>query len=339
MISTRRSTQGLLNTLRFNKVSWTTGNPYNVRWQYKWRPAYYTYLKDGFEPTKVNKPEDSPAVRPPFYNIVQDALYRVFPSLKTIYHRSGRFQDPFQIAVLPSISLFFYQFWDLALGFKGLTILPWMLFWTRVRDRTLDPEINEVHLRDIIHHNAELGALFKPETIHLLDYDLEYDTGLPCEKKFPEFKNGFFRFFNNDTHMTTGFFKFGDLESGATMTLHVRSAPRRSRPCPSTASSATRSASPSTSTTSAQTSPTTDSSRKSSSSTRRPSSRRRDPSSSSSELVIATNTSTCAINPPSIPPAASTNSIQYHLHPPQLPLHYPCSYPFPIPLPTLEDGN
>jgi hypothetical protein len=50
---------------------------------------------------------------------------------------------------------------------------------------------------------------------------MEYDTGFPCEKKFPEFKNKFFRFFNNDTHMCTGFFKFGDLESGATMTLHV----------------------------------------------------------------------------------------------------------------------
>lgn len=221
MISTRRSGQALLQAVRYNKVSWTTGNPYNVRWQYKFRPAYYTYLKDNFEPTNVGKPEDSPATRPPFYTYLQDLLYRVFPALKTIYYRSERYQDPFQIFVLPSLSLFFYQFWDLAAGFKGLTILPWMLFWTRIRDKTLDPEINEVHLRDFIHQNPELGQLFKPETIHLMDYDMEYDTGFPCEKKFPEFKNKFFRFFNNDTHMCTGFFKFGDLESGATMTLSV----------------------------------------------------------------------------------------------------------------------
>jgi hypothetical protein len=45
----------------------------------------------------------------------------------------------------------------------------------------------------------------------LLDYELEYETGYLDEKKFPEFKNGYFRFFNNDTHLTTGFFKFGDL--------------------------------------------------------------------------------------------------------------------------------
>ncbi len=60
---------------------------------------------------------------------------------------------------------------------------------------------------------------------------MEYDQGFPCEKKFPEFKNGFFRFFNNDTHMTSGFFKFGDLESGATMTLHVKKIISRSKPC------------------------------------------------------------------------------------------------------------
>ncbi len=142
MISTRGAAKNLLQAVRYNKVSWTTGNPYNVRWQYKWRPAYYTYLKDGFEPTRVGKPEDTPVTRPPFYTYLQDVLYRVFPGLKTIYHRSERFQDHFQIFVLPSLSLFFYQFWDLALGFKGLTVLPMMLFWTRIRDKTGDPDIN-----------------------------------------------------------------------------------------------------------------------------------------------------------------------------------------------------
>ena len=60
---------------------------------------------------------------------------------------------------------------------------------------------------------------------------MEYDTGFPNEKKFPEFKNKFFRFFNNDTHMCTGFFKFGDLESGATMTLQVDLMIFRSKLC------------------------------------------------------------------------------------------------------------
>lgn len=73
----------------------------------------------------------------------------------------------------------------------------------------------------MIHEHPEIGALFKPETIHILDYDLEYDEGYPDEAKFPEFNNSVFRFFNSDTSMCTGFFKFGDLESGATMNLKV----------------------------------------------------------------------------------------------------------------------
>jgi hypothetical protein len=77
-------------------------------------------------------------------------------------------------------------------------------------------------LRDMIHQNEELGKLFKPESIHVMDYDLEWDQGYPCETKFPEFKNKFWRFFNSDTHMCTGSFKFGDLESGATMNLKVK---------------------------------------------------------------------------------------------------------------------
>jgi hypothetical protein len=73
----------------------------------------------------------------------------------------------------------------------------------------------------MIYSNPEITKLFNEDTIHVMDYDCEYDKGYPCEKKFPEFKNTFWRFFNNDTHMTTGFFKFGDVESGAIMNLKV----------------------------------------------------------------------------------------------------------------------
>lgn len=141
MISTSRAGCSLLRKTQF-AASWTSGNPYNVRWQYKWKPAYYTYLRDGFEPTRVPKPEDTPAVSAPFYTYYQDFLYRTFPSLKHMYQQSSRFQDPFQLYVLPSLSIFFYQFWDLAVGFKAFTIMPWMLFWTRVRDRIIEPDVN-----------------------------------------------------------------------------------------------------------------------------------------------------------------------------------------------------
>jgi hypothetical protein len=74
----------------------------------------------------------------------------------------------------------------------------------------------------MIHKNPEISALFKPETIHILDYDLEYDEGIPDTAKFPEFENKLWRFFNVDGSFTTGFFKFGDVESGATMNLKVK---------------------------------------------------------------------------------------------------------------------
>jgi hypothetical protein len=129
----------------------------------------------------------------------------------------------FHVSILHKIafSLFFYQYYELSVGFKMLTFFPLFIFYTRLRDKCIDPDIKEMWLRDFVHQNPELGKLFKPESIHVLDHDIEWDQGYPCEKKFPEFKNQFWRFFNSDTHMTTGFFKFGDLESGATMTLRV----------------------------------------------------------------------------------------------------------------------
>jgi len=49
--------------------------------------------------------------------------------------------DPFQMYVLPSLSFFFYQFWDASFGFKVFTILPAAVFYTRMRDRCGDPDI------------------------------------------------------------------------------------------------------------------------------------------------------------------------------------------------------
>ena len=77
------------------------------------------------------------------------------------------------------------------------------------------------YLRDMLYKNDEITAYFNEETLHILDYDCEYDKGFPDPEKFPEFNNRVFRFFNNDTSMTTGFFKIGDVETGAVMNLKV----------------------------------------------------------------------------------------------------------------------
>lgn len=164
------------------------------------------------------------------------------------WNRRHRVADNFQVFVLPGTSLFFSMFWDAAFGFKLMTILPLALFYTRLRDRCIDPDIKETFLRDMVYQNAEIAELFKPETTHVLDYDLEYDRGLPDDAKFPEFRNKLWRFFNTDPMFTTGFFKFGDLESGATMHLKVRQSLLSSKQCQPRATTGTRWASPTTST-------------------------------------------------------------------------------------------
>lgn len=110
-----------------------------------------------------------------------------------------------------------------------LSALPWFVLYVRARDRCLDPDFKETYLRDMMWSNKELTKYFSEETMHVLDYDCEYDKGYPCPEKFPEFSNKVWRFFNNDTGMTTGFFKCGDVETGATMNFKFKTMPAPGR--------------------------------------------------------------------------------------------------------------
>jgi len=58
-----------------------------------------------------------------------------------------------------------------------------------------------------------------------MDYQCEFDVGFGDLNKFPEYNNKAYRFFNTDTGHTTGLFKFGDVESGATMLLKFKTMP------------------------------------------------------------------------------------------------------------------
>jgi len=212
------------NSVR-NKISWDTSNPYNKRWHYKWKHSWYTYLRDSQEHEYIRKPEDSRDANPLMWAWIQDGMLRGFPGLKCWWDRRARMFDPFQIYLLPSISLFMYQFADVAFGFKWLSILPWFLFYTRLRDKTLDPDFKETYLRDMIYRNPTIAKYFAEETIHVMDYECEYDKGFGDPNKFPEYNNKVYRFFNTDTGHTTGHFKFGDVESGATMLLKFKTMP------------------------------------------------------------------------------------------------------------------
>lgn len=141
------------------------------------------------------------------------------------YERRHRMYDNFSLYCLPGVSFFNSLFWDLNFGFKVLTILPMAILYTRTRDKTFDPDMKETYLREMIYNNEEIKKHFADETIHVMDYDFEYEKGLPCAEKFPEFDNKLFRFFNTDTSMCSGHFVFGDVESGATMRVDIKTMP------------------------------------------------------------------------------------------------------------------
>lgn len=100
-----------------NKISWYNSNPYNQRWQYKWKHAYYTYPKDSQEHTYVHKPEDSKEGVPLFWNYVQDITQRWIPGVRCWWDRRHRMYDNFTLYFLPGTSVFLYQFGHLHWGF------------------------------------------------------------------------------------------------------------------------------------------------------------------------------------------------------------------------------
>ena len=82
----------------------------------------------------------------------------------------------------------------------------------------------EVWVLDQVFKNEKLRELFSPETYHIMDFDQEWESGLD-NPFFPEYKTSVARFFNTDCNTTTGRYKFGDVESGAMMTLHFKTMP------------------------------------------------------------------------------------------------------------------
>lgn len=95
---------------------------------------------------------------------------------------------------------------------------------SRIRDKGMEPTIDEVNVLDTVFANEKLRALFSPETYHVIDFDQEWEQGLD-NPYFPEYRTNTAKFFNTDMNTTVGSYKFGDLESGATMTLHFKTMP------------------------------------------------------------------------------------------------------------------
>ena len=95
---------------------------------------------------------------------------------------------------------------------------------TRIRDKGAEPTIDEIAVLDQVFANEKLRAHFSPESYHIIDFDQSWDEGLD-NPYFPEYRTNMAKFFNADMNTTTGMYKFGDLDSGATMTLHFKTMP------------------------------------------------------------------------------------------------------------------
>ena len=95
---------------------------------------------------------------------------------------------------------------------------------SRIRDRGAEPTVDEVFVLDTLFANEKLRGLFSPETYHVMDFDQEWEADR-SNPLFPEYRQNVAKFFNVDCNTTTGRFKIGDVESGATMTLHFKTMP------------------------------------------------------------------------------------------------------------------
>jgi hypothetical protein len=145
-----------------------------------------------------------------------DYLYQIFARL----HRSN---DGWTRSLIGYTSFCFLMF-NQALLWKFHFFFFLMATLARIRDKGAEPTIDEVWVLDTIFKNEKLNKLFTPETYHVVDYDQEFDKGTD-NPYFPEYKTPMAKFFNTDSNTTSGRYKFGDVESGAMMTLHFKTMP------------------------------------------------------------------------------------------------------------------
>lgn len=102
-----------------------------------------------------------------------------------------------------------------------------MATMSRIRDKGAEPTVDEILVLDKVFGNERLAALFTPDTYHVIDYDQEWDAPQRGMRNpyFPEMNTPLAKFFNADSNTTSGMYKMGDVESGATMTIRFKTMP------------------------------------------------------------------------------------------------------------------
>ena len=207
-------------------IQYTNGSPYNVRFQKRFRHAFVTEpLED--ECTRTKTPEESKQEDTYFGSWIRNWNKNYVPYSNLFAKRSIRSMAPFDFYVLPTCIAASFAYFPVHWVFKFTFALPALILYTRVRDKTEDPQPEETFMREMLHSNEKLGKLFKVESTQILDYECEYDKGFLDSETFPEFENKLFRFFACDGSTTTGNFTFGDVESNAVVRLNFKTMPIR----------------------------------------------------------------------------------------------------------------
>lgn len=143
--------------------------------------------------------------------------------LYQIYNRLHRSNDGWTRTMLAYCAFSFMMFnqaliWKIHLAFFGAAAAA------RIRDKGAEPTVDEIAVLDTVFKNEKIRSLFSPETYHVLDFDQEWDQGRE-NPMFPEYRTSAAKFFNSDCNTSTGKYEFGDVDSGAMMTLHFKTMP------------------------------------------------------------------------------------------------------------------
>ena len=184
-----------LQTIQQRSILYSTKQPYDKRWQHSFNHAYFVEPEIS-DPTGRPKPEDSPEYGSFLGSFIANYNRRFHNVFTMLWARRNRIYNPFDFVVLPVSTLFFMQFWSLGMGFKGLTLLPLLSFYTRCRDKVKDPEFPETYLRDMIQNNPELKKYFTVDTMQTMDFEFDFIPGFPDAVEFPEYSNKLFSLLN-----------------------------------------------------------------------------------------------------------------------------------------------
>lgn len=207
-------------------IKYTNGSLHNTRFQSRFRHAFITEPLEE-DPSKPITAENSQQSDTYFGSFARTWKKSYSPYNKLFSKRSQRSMSPFDFYVLPISIAASFAYFPIHWVFKFTFILPSLILYTRVRDRTEDPIPEETFVREMLHSNEKLGKLFKVESTQILDYECDYDQGFLDFKEFPEFDNSLFKFFACDGSTTKGNYTFGDVESNAVVKLSFKTMPVR----------------------------------------------------------------------------------------------------------------